>query len=333
MREALRFFAKAGQWPDPSSIQRRLDQDGGDIKVAEALWGAPRLMFDPTVYPPQQVAFPIRALRLLPEAKPVIDVAMVIVQAAVTAYFRDGDAAVYQNEPAIVDASGDNLELALRALDLIRIEPLGVWGGGNRGDNGFRIEVSQWAREYKGVETVDDYAAVQLRLLGALQKVPLAPEILGPAAAPVAAEPSQLLVYQLHPVLSDEPYELVVKGNPRLGLQEGWHQFRDWLYRNWPELNHKEAAELITAAYGDKGCIDLTTADMDTETRGNIQNGAKLLGLAIVPLIRNPTAHGRPWYAPDNMDERDYARGAMSLINTLCWWTQAALDRRNTGQS
>jgi Protein of unknown function (Hypoth_ymh) len=137
------------------------------------------------------------------------------------------------------------------------------------------------------------------------------------------------LTYNLHVVLAGEPFKLVTTSTPRLGPQEAWHSLRDLLYGEWPDLRPKDGTDLASAAFSDKsGYVRVGAPGLDEETRRNLQQGVHNLALSVATMLRNPAAHGREGWAPASLGEREYAFGAMALVNTLCWWVQSVLDEQ-----
>jgi Protein of unknown function (Hypoth_ymh) len=181
------------------------------------------------------------------------------------------------------------------------------------------------------VTTIDGYLEKQEKLLAAVVKPPTfppsEPSALGLTLTHLThrPDPEQSLAYGVHPVLAGEPYELVSSGNPMYGLHAGWNSLKSWLYEQWPQLGGYDGEKLAAATFRpDHGCVRL--ADTTTDTGRSIQEGVFNLALAAVKLIRNPTAHGRAEWAPSSTNERDYARNALALLNTLCWWVQAGIN-------
>jgi hypothetical protein len=86
---AFQSFLQDDEWPNLDALQRALDRAGRDINVRSALQELPREDGEARAAFPTNFHLPLRALRYLREAEPVLQGCVDLVQRAVEIYLSD----------------------------------------------------------------------------------------------------------------------------------------------------------------------------------------------------------------------------------------------------
>lgn len=161
-------FAERGEWPALERAQRRLDQARLDIDVAAALSAMPQLVGEQRNFLPAIVQVPMRFLRFLPAARPVLDVALQIVIRAGELYFGDEDDPLQlSNEDSrLLQRVGDDRGLLVRSAQLLGSEYPNPLGGGSSGESDWRYSLNTGVVRLMGeVDTLDEYLHRQAEIL------------------------------------------------------------------------------------------------------------------------------------------------------------------------
>lgn len=166
VERAFDAFRVADEWPAVETVQRSLDHDDVEIDVGAAISEMPRLPGETRAYQPQNVVIPLRLLRYIGEAGPLVEACVAVVRRLVAVYFADnGDTQVSSDDPEVVAAIPDERIRAIAGRLVMSDFPNPAAGGGY-GEGSWTLGInSGMARLYKGVTTVDDYFGRQLEIM------------------------------------------------------------------------------------------------------------------------------------------------------------------------
>lgn len=91
VERAFASLMDTGEWPTVERVQRELDRAGSSSDVRESLRHMPRLPGEMSAWEPTVVAVPLRLLRFVPAAEPVLALCLAIVRRAVEVYESEAD--------------------------------------------------------------------------------------------------------------------------------------------------------------------------------------------------------------------------------------------------
>lgn len=187
VERAFASFMDTGEWPPVEQLQRELDRHGCTTDVREALRHMPRLPGEQRAWEPANAVIPLRLLRLVPTAKPVIELCTAIARRAVEVYESDANPPTVTSDdmmsrlPLPYDealmlnvgvAQLDHKEVerlrsrVQRAGQLLAGSPASPLGSGSYGNDVWRFEVDgRMARRYRDMETPGGYFKRQAEIL------------------------------------------------------------------------------------------------------------------------------------------------------------------------
>jgi hypothetical protein len=155
---AFDAFLQHLEWPDIAQLQRALDRAGQTIDVAEALSTLPRLPQEAAPAYPTRFYVPLRMLRHLPEAQPLLDACFELVKRAIDLYFSDSETMEISSDDAWTSLAYSREDLALAARLLLQDFPNPFAGGGYGPDGSWRLTVNgALARRFRGIASIDEY--------------------------------------------------------------------------------------------------------------------------------------------------------------------------------
>jgi hypothetical protein len=178
-RAVLQFQA-TGEWPLIREFQRQLDRQGLDSNVEAAASSMPSLVGGASAPPLTRLAIPLWLMRFVDTARPLTQMAMIIVKRAVALYLSpDQSPRLRSDDPAICQQAPWP-DLVLRAGDLVRVSQPTPFASGTRGEDGWNYALDEgFTSRLKDVETLDDYVKCQAEWLknsaGGHTKVPATP--------------------------------------------------------------------------------------------------------------------------------------------------------------
>jgi hypothetical protein len=269
-------FDKDGAWPEVDGFQRALDQQAHEVNLRELVQEMPReLGFLVGTGTKEVIALSVRGIASLPQASTLLDTFVAIVRFAVSRYLGAGSD--YTPRITSADLAGlGNPPLMRRAGLLLEHDTLIFGGGtGNFTDPEWHRDTGRYIREFRGVETVEDYLAVQERLLtpksqsarsftSALQQfgVPKAQPSTSPQQGSLGA--IALLLEDMHPTIREAAQSRLQSGHRRDAVHESALAFRD-LVRARSGLTALDGAALMSEAFS-LAEPHLLVADLATPT-------------------------------------------------------------------
>ena len=165
---ALGEFLASVEWPEREQFRRQLAQRGLDeLSVDELLLEMPRSDWGFRQYPPERIVLSLQVLQELPEAKPLLDACVGIIQKSYALYRSvETDPVIRGDDPSLADSFG--MYWLLRAREVLSQHPPSPLNGGTAGK-----DTTEWTRSlnnaaipaFKGVASIDDYLAAQERLI------------------------------------------------------------------------------------------------------------------------------------------------------------------------
>jgi hypothetical protein len=186
VEQAFASFMRSGEWPTVDRVQRELDRDLVATDVREALRHRPTLHGETRLWEPTTVVMPLRLLRHLPAAHPLMNVCLAVVRQAVAAYQSDTDlpritsddpellAEAQANDQGSADSNDPSTRLAsessglllARAGQLVSESAPDPLGSGSHGTDNWQFEVhGQLARRFRDVRTIGDYCDAQVEIM------------------------------------------------------------------------------------------------------------------------------------------------------------------------
>jgi hypothetical protein len=168
---AFAIWLETGEWPPVERLQRDLDRDHQDIDVLAAYTTMPRPGGQEHPLYPSALALPLRVLRYLPEGGSLLAVCFQIIRRGIEVYLAD-DAALElgSTDQLLQERAGSNVGLLLRAGALLLSDYPNPFAGGSLGDDFWTLHINvQSARQFRDVETLDDYFVRQASIIESSQ--------------------------------------------------------------------------------------------------------------------------------------------------------------------
>jgi hypothetical protein len=175
VERAFASYMHGGEWPPVERLQRDLDRARSTSDVRDALRHMPRLPGEMRAWEPTVVAIPLRLLRFVPSAAPVLEVCLAIAQRAVEAYDSDADPPTVTSKDlmdivgvpyalhvfsgvGLPEQEDERQRRVQRAGQLLSGSAASPLGSGSYGNDAWQFEVDgRMARRYRDVQTIDDY--------------------------------------------------------------------------------------------------------------------------------------------------------------------------------
>lgn len=157
------IWLETGEWPSVERLQRDLDRDHQEIEVLAAYNAMPRPLGEQHLFYPSVVALPLRILRYLSEAGPLLAVCFQIIRRGIEVYLADDAALELRSTDHLLrERVESNVGLLGRAAALLLSDYPSPFAGGSLGDDLWTLNINvQSARQFREVETLDDFFARQ----------------------------------------------------------------------------------------------------------------------------------------------------------------------------
>jgi uncharacterized protein (TIGR02391 family) len=303
-------FDTDAAWPRLDELQRRLDRIDDKTDLLEMARHLPKELGILDLSTPR-VSLKVRALNVLPSAKPLLAVFIQVVQLAVQRYLAD------DGMPRIrADDLRDRFELdadTQRKVGLLLDgEPLILGGGtGNLTDPTWERDLARSIRELRAVDSVEAYLEAQARVLDAppAYAPPIPRRVLvttSPVETPQPADrppttsastlasvssPLVLRLDDLHPIIREACTSRFLSKHYADGVQRAATALRDYV-RKRSGLRNLDGVDLMSQAFSAKDPV-LVVANLDSRTGQSVQLGTMQLAQGAMAALRNPPAHER----------------------------------------
>jgi uncharacterized protein (TIGR02391 family) len=313
-------FNASGDWPEIPALQRELDRRDeealvpDDIDVAETARTMPREI-GIRDYNPPRVWLKVRALAMLPAAKPLLDSFMKVIWLASRRYLAPDGAPKLRRADLTGELAFDEA-MAHRVSLLLEGEPLILGGGtGRMTDPEWERDLAPSFRDLRNAVTLKEYLEAQERVFSAPRPAPpvvprpafasagVQSPIDMPAPTTIASAPAssptagmQLTLDDLHPAIKDACASRFASGHFADGVHQAAIAFRD-LVRTRSGLHGLDGHELMSRALSDRTPV-LVVSDLSNTTGRSVQLGTMMLSQGAMLAIRNLVAHERVELSP-----------------------------------
>ena len=161
LKLAFEVFSREHNWPEIDALQRALDRAGEGIDVRAGLVEMPRLAGEAGPAYPTNFHLPLRLLRFVLDAQPVLSACLGIIARAVDVYYSEAEELAISSDDPWVALMGDR-ETVANAMRLLLNDFPNPFAGGGYGPEGWTLSVNgSMARRFRGVKSIDDYVSRQ----------------------------------------------------------------------------------------------------------------------------------------------------------------------------
>ena len=163
VEETYQSFARTGEWPTASELQRHFDRAGESISVQDVIDSKPRVLNEARPIYLQYLTLHLRHLMWVPRAGPLVTVCVRAVQRAVVSYLSDAETPFVSSEDPLTEPPSKlDGDLSNRVYKVLSNEYPSPFGGSGSSGDSWRMEVdSRFVRQFRDVTNIEDLVARQ----------------------------------------------------------------------------------------------------------------------------------------------------------------------------